>query len=244
MARSVGDNGPVRRRSILLAVWLVGTVLATSLAWSAVSLVGARVTEQQAAATDLVVANRVPPTADATGSGPTTTTAIVVTEVARGGQASFTCDDGEPALVDASPNLGWERDRRAPEGEVWFDHEGDDSAIRATCEAGLPIVEVSEEDYDEGEDEGHHDDEDDGSDDTTTTTVPPTTPAPAGTAPPATVDDAGGDDPDEHGTATTFDDSDDDDGGDEDEPREDDDEPREDDDHREDDDSHADDDHD
>jgi hypothetical protein len=194
----------VRRRSILIAVWLAGTVLATSLAWSAVSLVGARVGEQQAAATDLVVAERAPSTQGA-GSPSTTTTAVVVTEVARGGQASFTCVDGEPALVDASPNLGWERDTRAPDGQVWFDHDGDDSAILATCEAGVPIVEVSEDDYDE--------DEPATSTTVATTAAPPATTAPAATAPPTSFDDHGADDDHVDSTDTTFDDHGGDDGG-------------------------------
>jgi len=140
---------PVGRKGFLVAVWVIGTMFATSLARSAVRVVGDRVTEQPVAATDLVVAGE--NSSSTAGSESGTTTTIGPTQLGRseGGQASFTCVDGEPVLLEASPNLGWERDMRAPDGEVWFDHEGDDSAIRARCENGVPVVEKDEDDYDE-----------------------------------------------------------------------------------------------
>lgn len=193
------DNGPVRRRGILLAVWLVGTMLATSLAWSAVGLVGARVTDQPAAATDLVVANSAPDSSSPQQPGNTTTTvAPVVTGVAEGGQATFTCDGDTPQLVDASPNVGWDRDHRAPVGEVWFDKDGNDSAIVGECDDGVPSYEVEEEEYDEGS--GEADDPDD-----VTTTVATTA---ATTAPPVTADD--GDDGSGSGPGSDDDDAADD----------------------------------
>lgn len=205
----------MRRRAILLAVWVAGTLMATTLAWSAVSLVAERVTDQPGTATaDLVVADGGSTLPTTTGpDGSTSSTApMQQTAIAEGGQATFTCDGDRPALLDASPNLGWQRDTRAPVNEVWFDHDGDDSAIAARCDDGVPRLEVHEEDYDETPDD---DDEGEG---TTTTALPATAPPASGT----TADDHGDDD----GSATTVDDhGGDDDGGDEPDDDEQDDEP-------------------
>ena len=106
----------VGRKGFLVAVWLIGTMFATSLAWSAVRVVGDRVTEQPVAATDLVVAGQPSTTAGGSQGNTTTTVAATALGLAQGGQATFTCVDDTPVLVEASPNLGWERDMRAPDG--------------------------------------------------------------------------------------------------------------------------------
>ena len=144
----------MRRRLLLVAVWVVGTVAAGLLAWAGVAVVSDRVTD-----TPVAVSQQEPPPAgtgspDPTATPPAPPRSQQVTSV--GGTASISCGSGTPSLDWATPRPGFEVDvedeaAEPEEGEpagmrVRFRGEDAESRLFASCEDGTPLVEVEERD--------------------------------------------------------------------------------------------------
>jgi hypothetical protein len=146
----------VRRRLLLAAGWVLGTVAAGSLAWAGVAVVSDRVTDTPVAVSQQESPPAGPATTESTATSPAPTPPAQPAQqvTALGGTASISCDDGTPALEWATPRPGFEVDveNEAPEpadGEpaglrVRFRGEEAESRVQATCEAETPVVEVEE----------------------------------------------------------------------------------------------------
>ena len=151
---------------MLAGVWVVGAVAATSIAWSAVGLVGDQVTDGREAplSADAVQAalgavtptpaasptptpNPTPSARPSRSSRPSPVQTGSRTYTLTGGTVAVSCTGATIRLVYATPRGGFEstvEDAGPAEVEVRFRSEAHESKLEASCAGGRPIGDPEE----------------------------------------------------------------------------------------------------